>query len=171
MTPSTTDIIREALHAQVRVRLQAIDRLNGRTQATIKARSDHSDAVEDMQAALAELDTEARRSTAVSAVINTLVSWCSSDGPQGHFTCGEADPFAELLRAYGRSTSAAAFLEVHADADNEPGDWHRSRAAVMAHKDAEDDFDAPGDPPRSYHPSDSTCNRTGTVPAPGIPTT
>lgn len=114
MTPSTIDIVRDALRAQVKVHQQALDRLAGKTRATTNARKTHRDAIADLRAALAELEEEGRRSTAVFRLINVLVDR-DNLGPQSSFTSVEADAFAELLRAFGRSTAAAVFLEVQAN--------------------------------------------------------
>ncbi|AYG02407.1 hypothetical protein [Gryllotalpicola protaetiae] len=38
-------------------------------------------------------------------------------------TCGEAEDFAALLRAFGHGDAAADLIAEHAEADGE-GDWH-----------------------------------------------
>lgn len=119
MTPATLDVIRLALVHDIHRHQRALDGLNGKTQATAKAGEDHRNAISDLQAAIADLDLEDTRVEAVGALIAMLVTWTDA-GPQGHFTCFEADLFADVLRAYGRSTSAAVFIEVHGEADDDP---------------------------------------------------
>lgn len=111
MLKATTDVIRLALLHDIRRHERALDHLNGHTLATTKAGDGHRADMSDLRAALADLDAEEVRVDAVAALLAVVVDW--ADRPQGHFTGREAEVFARLLDAYGRSTSAAVFLQTH----------------------------------------------------------
>lgn len=125
MTPITCDVVRTALRHDRARHVQALGRLYGRTRATTKAQEGHTNAIADIDAAMAEVDLEADRSAAIFELLDVLVSW-DGLGPQGHFTCSEAETFHKLLVAFGRSTAAAVFLAVHAEADGETEANHPS---------------------------------------------
>jgi hypothetical protein len=121
MLKGTIDVIRLALVHDIRRNQRALDALKGGADATVKAGEVHRNAIADLRAALDDLELEEPRVEAVSALLGLLADW-SDHGPQGHFTCLEADLFAEVLRAYGRSTSAVVFLGRHNEADADPSD-------------------------------------------------
>lgn len=115
MTPATLAVVRGALNHDIHRHQKALDQLYG----TTKTGENHRKAIFDLQTAVAELDTEDTRIEAVGALVALLVTWTDA-GPQGHFTCFEADVLASVLGAYGDSTSAGVFIEVHAAADDDP---------------------------------------------------
>lgn len=121
MLKGTVDVIRLALMHDIRRHTQALDALAGKTKATAHAEEDHRNSISDLRAALDDLEAEEHRVDAVAELVKLLSSW-TVDGPQGHFTCWEAEVFANVLRRYGHSTGAAVFLEGHAEADDDPSD-------------------------------------------------
>jgi hypothetical protein len=116
MLKGTVDVIRLALMHDIRRHQRALDSLSGANESTARAAEAHRNDMSDLRAALDDLETEERRVDAVAELVKLLCDW-TVDGPQGHFTCLEADVFAAVMTAYGHSTAAAVFLEGHAEAD------------------------------------------------------
>lgn len=133
MTPSTTDTIREALWANRKLHRRALDRLDGKTAATSSAKERHQAALDDIAAALDEVNLEAKRSAAVHDVIEYAVGW-PGFGVVENLTCPEAMAFADMLTAYGRSASADALIEAHAWSDEDPEDEHHDRYLILNKK-------------------------------------
>ncbi|WP_436739949.1 hypothetical protein [Streptomyces sp. BBFR102] len=76
----------------------------------------------------AELDTDeelSELSGALRVVANVLGDGMTASGVGGHFTCTEADDLAQSLMVGGHKHEAMAFLEGHAEGDDE-GDEHGS---------------------------------------------
>jgi hypothetical protein len=69
-----------------------------------------------------------RKEQLTEAVIETLTDSLFNPDFPGMFTCGEAETFADWLRAHGHNDAADRFMRTHAEHDV-PGDAHYDTVA------------------------------------------
>lgn len=78
----------------------------------VAAKERHRLAIEELREVLADLDADVRQAEATYDVLNLLIAW-EGKGPREHMGVAEAKVFGRLLTAFGRSTSAAVFMDGH----------------------------------------------------------
>lgn len=69
---------------------------------------------------------------AVARMAEVLGDAMTAGDTGGHFSCGEAEALADVLRAAGHTDAADEWIEGHAGADDEGDDHYREDPAVVA---------------------------------------
>ena len=79
------------------------------------------------------------RETAAVAAFAVMCTQTGPGMPWEAFQCDEIEVVAELLRAYGMDAVAERVIAHHADADDQPEDWHHDQwVPIIGSEEASD---------------------------------